>query len=60
LHFVQSGLVQPEWGRFLTRVEKLREGADYDFFIQYDKNELAEYFPQAKEFIEQIKVLFNK
>jgi len=60
LHFVQSGLVQPEWGRFLTRVEKLREGADYDFFIQYDKNELAEYFPHAKEFIEQIKVLFNK
>jgi len=60
LHFVQAGLIAPEWGRFLTKVEQLREGADYDFFIQYDKNELGAYFPLAKDFIEQIKVLFAK
>jgi len=60
LHFVQKGLVDPQWGRFLSQVEQLREGADYDFFIHYDKSELGMYFPKAKEYIALVKQLYEK
>ncbi len=51
LHFVQSGKVDTKWGRFLSQVESMREGADYDFFIHYDKEELLQILPKAKEYI---------
>ncbi len=51
LHFVQSGKVDAKWGRFLSQVESMREGADYDFFIHYEKEELQQLLPKAKEFI---------
>ena len=55
LHFTQTGLIDSKWGRFLTRIAQLREGADYDFFISYDKQELQDIFPKAKEFITIIR-----
>ena len=60
LHFTQTGLVDAGWGRFLTRVAQLREGADYDFFIRYDKDELSGYFPRAYEFLSVIRNLLQK
>ena len=58
LHFVQKGLIENQWGRFLGKMEQLREGADYDFFIKYEKQELIDILPQAKQFIAVIKAIF--
>lgn len=58
LHFVQKGLIENQWGRFLGKMERMREGADYDFFIQYEKQELLDILPQAKQFIAVIKAIF--
>lgn len=59
LHFVQPGLVDNHWGRFLTRISQLREGADYDFFVHYEQQELEDLFPEAKKFIDIIRQLLS-
>ncbi len=59
LHYVQKGIVDARWGRFLTRAEQMREGADYDFFIQYDKQELQDFFSEAMQYVNIIKNLLN-
>lgn len=59
LHFTQTGVVENKWGRFLTQVAQMREGADYDFFIRYEKEELIEKCEQAKAFIEILKRLLE-
>ncbi len=58
LHFVQKGLIENQWGRFLGKMEQMREGADYDFFIKYEKQELIDIMPLAKQFIAVIKAIF--
>lgn len=58
LHFVQKGLIENQWGRFLGKMEQMREGADYDFFIKYEKQELLDIMPLAKQFIAVIKAIF--
>ncbi len=58
LHFVQKGLIENQWGRFLGKMERMREGADYDFFIKYEKQELIDIMPLAKQFIAVIKAIF--
>ena len=58
LHFVQPGIIDNRWGRFLGQMVRLREGADYDFFIKYEKSELMEILPLAKQFIAVIKQVF--
>jgi uncharacterized protein (UPF0332 family) len=59
LHYVQKGIVDARWGRFLTRAEQMCEGADYDSFIQYDKQELQSFYNQAAQFVTLIKTLLN-
>lgn len=58
LHFVQKGILDNRWGRFLGQMERMREGADYDFFIRYEKQELMDILPLAKQFIDAIKAIF--
>lgn len=58
LHFVQKGILDNRWGRFLGQMERMREGADYDFFIRYEKQELMDILPLAKQFINAIKAIF--
>lgn len=58
LHFVQKGILDNRWGRFLGQMERMREGADYDFFVRYEKQELMDILPLAKQFIDAIKAIF--
>jgi uncharacterized protein (UPF0332 family) len=61
LHFVQTGLVSKEDGRFFSDLYDRRQTGDYDDFIIYDEVTVNQLFSQAVEFVESIiKLIENK
>jgi uncharacterized protein (UPF0332 family) len=61
LHFVQTGLVSKEDGRFFSDLYDRRQTGDYDDFIVYDKITVNQLFSQADNFVNRmIKLIENK
>jgi uncharacterized protein (UPF0332 family) len=61
LHFVQTGLVSKEDGRFFSDLYDRRQTGDYDDFISYDKTTVNQLFRKAEEFVNMmIKLIDNK
>ena len=42
LHFIKTGKIDPEMGRFLARLFDLRQTVDYDDFIDFDQEKVME------------------
>jgi uncharacterized protein (UPF0332 family) len=59
LHFIVNGKLPPNLGRFYNQLFNDRLTGDYDDFIAYDKEMLAEIFPMAVDFVTQISMLLN-
>ena len=59
LHFVQTGLVPIEYGRFFSKLYDRRQSGDYDDFVLYDEEIVMNFFHKAKEFIDRIIELTN-
>ena len=59
LHFVQTGLVSKEDGRFFSDLYDRRQTGDYDDFFLYDEVTVMNLFKQAEGFIERIVKLLN-
>ena len=57
LHFVQSGLVDREDGRFFSDLYDRRQTGDYDDFISYDSETAIKLLEQAEDFIMRITTL---
>jgi len=55
-HFVKTGLFDTKFGVFLTRMEHLREKADYDVVFTVSETDLQDMKPVAHELIEKIQV----
>lgn len=51
LHFIQTGLVSKEDGRFFSDLYDRRQTGDYDDFIEYDEQTVLQIFKQADHFI---------
>jgi uncharacterized protein (UPF0332 family) len=51
LHFVQSGIVSKEDGRFFSDLYDRRQTGDYDDYVLYDEVTVLSLYNQAKEFI---------
>ena len=51
LHFVQSGIVSKEDGRFFSDLYDRRQTGDYDDYVLYDETTVLSLFSQAQEFI---------
>lgn len=56
-HFVLTGKVSKDWGRFYTIVFNNRSAADYEDFKNYDLAETEEMYPQVCSFIALIDSL---
>lgn len=54
LHFVQSGIMSKEDGRFFSDLYDRRQTGDYDDFILYDEETVMRLYHIANEFIEKI------
>ncbi len=60
LHFIVPGLVANKYAQFYSQLFNARISGDYDDFLQYDADILAEMRPKAEEFIEAIEREMNK
>ena len=59
LHFIKSGLIDKEHGRFYSDIFDKRQTGDYDDFIEYDEEEVVALVKPAKDFVAAIENLLN-
>lgn len=59
-HFVKTGLLSKEMGRFYNELCDQRQTGDYDDFIEYNKETLDFLLPKATIFIEKIAMLLQE
>ena len=55
LHFIKTGKIDPELGRFLARLFDLRQTGDYDDFVDFDRERVMELLTPANELISAIE-----
>jgi uncharacterized protein (UPF0332 family) len=54
LHFIKSGLIEKELGKFYSDIFDKRQTGDYDDFVEFTGEEVKSLIPQAQELIETI------
>ena len=61
-HFILTGKVPKEWGRFYTIIYNNRSEADYEDFKNFDLTTVEEFYPLVCEFINLIRerIVSNK
>jgi uncharacterized protein (UPF0332 family) len=60
LHFIKTGKIDPETGRFLARLFDLRQTGDYDDFIDFDREKVMELLEPANNLISTIEHVLGK
>jgi len=60
LHFIKTGKIDPETGRFLARLFDLRQTGDYDDFIDFDREKVMELLDPANNLISTIEHVLGK
>ena len=60
LHFIKTGKIDPESGRFLARLFDLRQTGDYDDFIDFDREKVMELLEPADHLISTIESILLK
>jgi uncharacterized protein (UPF0332 family) len=59
LHFIQKGILTPALGKFYNRLSQTRDIVDYKDFVEFDEEEVKALLPQARDFIDTLKVLIQ-
>lgn len=60
LHFVKSGIIDKESGKFYTDIFDLRQTGDYDDYIDFKKEDVLDLIEPASELISKIEMLLSK
>jgi len=60
LHFVQTGLISKQDGRFFSVLFDKRQTGDYDDFIIYSEEETKIIYHKAEEFLNKVKHLIEQ
>ena len=55
LHFVKTGVFEPKYGSLVSRMEQLRDKADYNVLFEVSAEDLQSMRPTIHELIELIK-----
>ena len=59
-HFIKTGIISPESGKFFSTIFNLRQTGDYDDFVEFDQNYVTALLMPAADLISQIeKTLIN-
>jgi uncharacterized protein (UPF0332 family) len=59
LHFVQTGIVSKEYGKFFSDLFDRRQTGDYDDFITFDKETALNLFSTGRDFVKEITTLIK-
>ena len=57
LHFIESGKLTRETGRFYSDLFNQRHKGDYDAFVTFETDKVEEMLKAGKDFVKDIKVL---
>ncbi len=57
LHFVKTGIVATEMGRFYSSIFTMRQSADYEDYLDYSKEDVLDLLEPANELIRRIEEL---
>jgi uncharacterized protein (UPF0332 family) len=60
LHFVKSGLIDKESGKFYTDIFDMRQTGDYDDYIDFNEEDVLDLINPANELISKIEILLSK
>lgn len=60
LHFVASGRLSRELGRYFSLLFERRHSSDYDDFAYSSEEEIDELLPKARAFVDAIGCLLQK
>jgi uncharacterized protein (UPF0332 family) len=60
LHFVQTGVVSRDYGKFFSDLFDRRQTGDYDDFVLYDKEIANRLFLLAKDFVSEIEKIIKQ
>ena len=60
LHFVSKGLITKESGRTFSNLFDSRQSSDYDDFVYFTAEDVAELYPKAQRFIEEVDSLLKE
>jgi uncharacterized protein (UPF0332 family) len=58
-HFVKTGRVPVELGRFYSRIYDFRQKGDYGDFVEFEKDKVKEWLNQASVFIDEMDVVIG-
>jgi uncharacterized protein (UPF0332 family) len=59
LHFIQTGVVSKEYGKFFSDLFDRRQTGDYDDFITFNKETALNLFSTGKDFVKEIAILIK-
>ena len=59
LHFISTGKLSRERGRYFSQIFEARHSCDYDDFIATTVEEVEEYYPKAIDFVNAIEKLID-
>lgn len=59
-HFIQTGIIDSKYGRFVALMENMREKADYDVVYDVTREDLEALKPVAYELIQTIEQLLKE
>jgi len=59
-HFVKTGKVSVEMGRFFSRIYDFRQKGDYADFVQFEEIKIKEWLLLAESFIKEIDQIIEK
>lgn len=60
LHFVKSGLLEPECGRIFSKIYDKRQSSDYDDFREFTREEVENLYPQILFLIGKVDKLIKE
>lgn len=59
-HFVKTGKVSTEGGRFYSRMFEFRQKSDYGDFVKFEEEKIRQWLELAEEFIADIEKVIEK
>jgi len=60
LHFVKTGIIKKELSKFYARLFEMRQNADYEDEIEYEKEDVLKLLQPATDLIAEIELVLSK
>ncbi len=60
MHFIKTGRIEKELGKFYTDIFDKRQVGDYDDFVEFEKEEVLELLIPAKQLLNNINQLLKE